>query len=161
MDEHIRYCKTADGVNIAYSVIGTGEPLVVVSSAWGSLQMRRTWDGWERTFDGFHRQLIFYDGRGCGASDRNLTHYSVETQLIDLETVVDYLGVEEFAMYAHTQGVPAAISLAAHHPERVTRLVLAEGYADGRDWLRVVPSMRVAAGLKDMADDEWEAYTMT
>lgn len=160
MEPRIQYAKTSDGVNIAYSVIGDGPPLVIASAMWGTLHMRRTYDGWERSFDALNRKLVFYDGRGMGASDHNTTDFSLSAQLTDLETVVDHLGLARFPLYAHTNSVPIAIAFAASHPDRVTRLVLAEGAASNEDFYRHAPSLRIARGLTEMLEDEWENYML-
>ncbi len=160
MEPRIQYAKTSDGVNIAYSLIGDGPPLVVVSSLWGTLHMRRSFDGWERSFDAFNRRLVFYDGRGTGASEHGITDYSLRAQLTDLVTVVDHLGLEKFPLYAHSHAVPTAITFSTTHAERVTRLVLAEGYASAGNWYTQVPTLRVLTGLTGMIEDEWESYTL-
>jgi class 3 adenylate cyclase len=160
MEPRIQYAKTKDGVKIAYSVIGDGPPLVVVSSLWGTLHMRRRFDGWERSFDAFNRRLVFYDGRGTGASEHGISDYSLRAQLTDLVTVVDHLELEKFPLYAHSQAVPTAITFSTTHAERVTRLVLAEGYASAGDWYTQVPTLRVLTGLSGMVRDEWESYTL-
>jgi class 3 adenylate cyclase len=123
--------------------------------------MRRSFpDGWERSFDAFHRKLVLYDGRGTGASDHGITDYSVRAQLTDLMTVVDHLELEEFPLYAHTHAVPAAITFSTTHAERISRLVLAEGYASAGKWYTQVPALRVLTGLTGMIKDEWESYTL-
>ena len=160
MEPRIQYAKTSDGVNIAYSVIGDGPPLVVVSTLWGTLHMRRSFDGWERSFDAFNRRLVLYDGRGRGASEHGTTDYSPQAQLTDLVAVVDHLELEKFPLYAHSQAVPTAITFSTTHAERVTRLVLAEGYASAGNWYTQVPTMRVLTGLTGMLKDEWESYTL-
>jgi class 3 adenylate cyclase len=160
-EPRIQYCKTSDGVNIAYSVRGDGPPLVVVSALWGTLHMRRSFpDGWERSFDAFNRRLVLYDGRGRGASEHGTTDYSPQAQLTDLVAVVDHLELEKFPLYAHSQAVPTAITFSTTHAERVTRLVLAEGYASAGDWYTQVPTLRVLTGLTGMVRDEWESYTL-
>ena len=160
-EPRIQYCKTSDGVNIAYSVMGDGPPLVVVSALWGTLHMRRRFpDGWERSFGAFNRRLVLYDGRGTGASEHGISDYSLRAQLTDLVTVVDHLELEKFPLYAHTHAVPTAITFSTTHPERVTRLVLAEGYASAGNWYTQVPAVRVLTGLTGMIKDEWESYTL-
>ena len=37
MEPRIRYARTSDGVNIAYSVMGEGQPLVYASTVFGDL----------------------------------------------------------------------------------------------------------------------------
>jgi pimeloyl-ACP methyl ester carboxylesterase len=48
-----------------------------------------------------------------------------------LETVVDAAGLDRFPLLGISQGCAVAISYAARHPERVTRMVLHGGYAKG------------------------------
>jgi pimeloyl-ACP methyl ester carboxylesterase len=50
----------------------------------------------------------------------------------DLETVVDAAGLDRFPLLGISQGAPVAIRYAARHPERVSRLVVYGGYAQGR-----------------------------
>jgi len=48
-----------------------------------------------------------------------------------LETVVDAAGLERFPLFGISQGCAVAITYAVRHPERVTKLVLYGGYAEG------------------------------
>ena len=69
-----------------------------------------------------HR-YIYYDGRGFGLSRRNVAH-SLEARVADLEAVIDAAGLERTALWGISSGTAVAISYAARHPERVTRMVL-------------------------------------
>src|SRR5439155_19209520 len=53
----------------------------------------------------------------------------------DAEAVVQRVGWREFAMNAGGGGSPAAIAFAARHPEQVSRLALADGFARANDML--------------------------
>jgi len=79
-------------------------------------------------------QLVRYDERGIGLSDRDVAAFSFEAFVHDLETVVDEYGLPRFALLGISQGAPVAIAYAARHPERVSRLVLCGGFAKG--WRR-------------------------
>ena len=57
---------------------------------------------------------------------------SVEVWVGDLETVVDAVGLERFALLGVSQGAAIAVAYAARHPDRVCGLVLYGGYARGR-----------------------------
>jgi alpha/beta hydrolase family protein/regulatory LuxR family protein len=60
----------------------------------------------------------------------------------DLETVVDAVGLERFALLGVSQAAAIAVACAARHPDRVSRVVLYGGYARGRRFSgqnRVVP----------------------
>ena len=73
---------------------------------------------------GTQRQLVRYDERGTGLSDREVEDFSVESFVDDLETVVDECGLHRFALLGISQGAPVSIAFAVRHPERVSRLVL-------------------------------------
>jgi pimeloyl-ACP methyl ester carboxylesterase len=75
---------------------------------------------------------VRYDERGCGLSDREPKELSLESWLLDLETVVDAAELDRFALLGISQGGPIAIAYAVRHPERVTHLVLYGSYARGR-----------------------------
>jgi len=56
---------------------------------------------------------------------------SFETFLDDLETVVDSLGLERFVLLGMHSGAAVSIAYAVRHPQRVSKLVLFGGYAQG------------------------------
>jgi pimeloyl-ACP methyl ester carboxylesterase len=76
-------------------------------------------------------QLVRYDERGTGLSDRDVVDSSFEAFVRDLETVTDSLGLQRFALLGISQGAPVSIAYAVRHPERVSRLVLCGGFAKG------------------------------
>ena len=47
----------------------------------------------------------------------------------DLETVVDALGFDHFALQGFSYVAPIAVAYAARHPERVSQMVLLNGFA--------------------------------
>jgi pimeloyl-ACP methyl ester carboxylesterase/class 3 adenylate cyclase len=80
--------------------------------------------------------LVRYDKRGTGLSDRDLTDYSIEGRIRDVEAVVEALGLRQHALMAASEGGPVAIGYAARHPERVTRMALHGTFASGRALVR-------------------------
>src|SRR5690606_23083357 len=82
---------------------------------------------------GSRRTLIRYDERGCGLSDHDVTDFSFDAWVRDLEAVVDAQGLERFPLLGISQGCAVAVAYAARHPERVERLVLYGGYSCGRN----------------------------
>jgi len=159
MEPRIQYAQTADGVSIAFCVMGEGIPLVQMpNSPWSHVQLEwqipevRRW--YERLAQ--KRNLIRYDGRGSGLSDRDVTDYSLEAQVLDLEAVVDRLGLERFTLFGLIHSGPAAIAYAARHAERVSQLLLWCCWARTRD----TASPRLRA-LRQLLDTDWETYTET
>jgi class 3 adenylate cyclase/pimeloyl-ACP methyl ester carboxylesterase len=127
MEPRIQYAHTADGVSIAFWTLGEGMPLVHlaplplshVQSEWEISEFRR-W--FERLAQ--NKKLVRYDARGCGLSDRDISDLSLDAYVRDLETVVDRLGAERFALLAVYNSGPLGIAYAARHPERVSHLIL-------------------------------------
>ena len=56
---------------------------------------------------------------------------SFATFLDDLETVVDSLALERFALLGMHSGAAVSIAYAVRHPDRVSKLALFGGYAQG------------------------------
>ncbi|HKE52636.1 MAG TPA: alpha/beta hydrolase, partial [Actinomycetes bacterium] len=77
-------------------------------------------------------QLVRYDERGCGLSDWDVSEFSLDSWVDDLETVVDAVGLDRFPLFGISQGGPVAIAYAVRHPERVSHLVLLGSFAQGR-----------------------------
>ncbi|GAA1745307.1 hypothetical protein GCM10009810_02510 [Nostocoides vanveenii] len=73
--------------------------------------------------------VVRFDERGHGMSDRDVTDFTLDRRIEDLEAVADHAGLGRFALMAMAQGGPVALHYAHRHPERVTRLVCASTYA--------------------------------
>ena len=160
MEPRIQYAQTADGVSIAFWTLGEGMPLVHmpfipvshIQLEWQFPEIRRWLEGLAQ-----ERKLVRYDGRGTGLSDQDVTDFSLDCQVLDLEAVVDRLGLERFGLLGVLHSGPAAIAYAIRHPERVSHLILWCTWARGSDWSRS-PQLR---GLGRLIDTNWELYTET
>jgi class 3 adenylate cyclase len=158
----IQYCRTSDGVSIAYAREGSGPPLVVVPNLWNNITFyQRVAPGMIQGYTDRGVELVLLDSRGTGASQRDVQDVSLETRLLDLGTVVDHLQLPPMALFAISHAGPAAIAYAVRHPERVSSLILAQTYADGAAYYAQAPVMRVFAAIEDLAKDQWEFYTRT
>jgi pimeloyl-ACP methyl ester carboxylesterase len=73
-------------------------------------------------------ELIVYDGRGTGLSDRDATDFSLDTMVEDMETIADASGVDRFAIVAYSQSCAVSVEYAVRHPERVACMVLFGGF---------------------------------
>ncbi len=106
MNLNIRYARTKDGVSIAYASAGQGRPLVRIASApFSHFQLE-----WQQSdfYDQLcrNRLLIVFDPRGTGMSDRDVQDYSLDSRLLDIQAVVDSLGLDSFALHAIWHGGP-------------------------------------------------------
>ena len=160
MEPRIQYAQTADGVSIAFWTLGEGMPLVHMPAIpWSHIQLEWQDPEGRRCYERLveKRKLVRYDGRGTGLSDREVTDFSLDAQMLNLEAVVDRLGLERFALFAPNNSGPAAIAYAAQHPERVSHLVLWCSWVRASDWSHS-PQLRALRGL---VDRDWETYTET
>jgi pimeloyl-ACP methyl ester carboxylesterase/DNA-binding CsgD family transcriptional regulator len=157
----IRFCAAPDGVRLAYTLHGSGPPLVRVATWLTHLDRDRESPVWRHWLErlGASRTLLRYDERGCGLSDTEIGDPSVETWVGDLRAVVDAAGLERFVLLGVSQGAAIAVAYAARYPERVSDLVLYGGFARGRR-LRGQRSQEDAliAAIRAGWDDEDSAY---
>jgi pimeloyl-ACP methyl ester carboxylesterase len=131
--QYIRFCTSSDGTRIAHSTVGTGPPLAKAGNWLSHIEYEwdsPVWRHWIREISQRHR-LVRWDERGCGLSDWNVEHVSLDTFVRDQETVLDSLGLERFALLGISQGGAVAAAYAARHPERVSHLVLCGAYTRG------------------------------
>jgi pimeloyl-ACP methyl ester carboxylesterase/DNA-binding CsgD family transcriptional regulator len=147
--QQIRFARSHDGVRLAYAASGRGHPLIKAAT-WLS-HLEHDWDSpvWRHLLRelSLRWQLVRYDERGCGLSDWDVPELSFDSWVRDLETVVDAIGAERFALLGISQGASIAIAYAVKHPERVTHLVLHGGYARGRLIRSSTPQQREEAQM--------------
>ena len=133
------------GLRVHYRVWGDPDRPVLVllhglrasADVWWSVALAL--DGW---------RLIAPDQRGHGDSDWAPDgNYSHEACLLDLEELVDRLGLESFALLGHATGGVVAAAYALRHPRRVQKLVLEE----------IGTGIRADLSELPLAFDTWEA----
>ena len=131
--QEVRQCTATDGTRLAFSVTGEGPPLVKTANWLNHIE--HDWDSplWRHWIEEFTRghSLIRYDERGNGLSDWDTPELTFEAFVDDLECVVDCVGLESFDLLAISQGAAVAVAYAVRHPERVRRLIICNGYAQG------------------------------
>ena len=135
MEPRIQYAKTNDGVDIAFATAGDGPPLLMVPPPALS-HVQAIWEFFAHIIqplaERFH--LVWYDSRGSGLSDREAIDFSMDAMVRDAEAVVEGAELTGLAMVAYYDAVPIAVTYAAIHPEKVSCLVLADGWMKGSDW---------------------------
>jgi pimeloyl-ACP methyl ester carboxylesterase/DNA-binding CsgD family transcriptional regulator len=153
----LRYARTADGVTLAYQVLGSGPPLVWLPSLgdlvaqWRVPALRAAYERLART-----RTLVLYDGRGMGSSDRRVdpADLGLDAHLRDLRAVLDAAGLATTALLGLYHSAPTALAFAADHPRRVDRIVLFGGAARLRD--AMAPAQTQA--LLSLVDQDWDLF---
>lgn len=130
----IRFATSQDGTQIAYAKSGKGPPLLRAGHF--LTHLKRDWEGsvykpMIAALSARHA-LVRYDQRGTGLSQADVDDLSLQAYADDMLAVADAAGLDRFPIFATSQGVPVSIHFAARYPERVSRLVLFGGFAQGR-----------------------------
>lgn len=113
----------AHGVMIYYSIIGKGEPLLIVHGGPGAshdyflpylLPLART------------NRLIFIDERGSGQSEKleNAADYTVENMVEDVEAVRKELNLGKISLLGHSYGGVLALAYALKYQQNLSHLIL-------------------------------------
>jgi pimeloyl-ACP methyl ester carboxylesterase/DNA-binding CsgD family transcriptional regulator len=131
--QEIRFCRSRDGTRIAYATCGAGPPLVWIGH-W-IRHLNHDWDSpiwrpWLRYLTSRFNVLRF-DWRGCGLSDREGVSFSLEKHVEDLQAVVEAAGFKQFDLLASAAGAMSSIQFAAQNPGRVARLILLASQTQG------------------------------
>jgi class 3 adenylate cyclase len=131
MEQHIRFCASSDGTRIAYATVGQGPPVVRIRPWFTHLEFEWENPMWRSSIERLSARhlLIRHDGRAMGLSDHQVSDYSPEAHVRDLEAVVDALSLERFALYGVSQGGATSITYAVRYPERVSHLILQGSFA--------------------------------
>lgn len=128
-----RYVTTADGVGLAYHVMGEG-PIDLVWLSAGAYPFDLLWDEPSfahvaRRLGGFSRTL-WTGYRGLGASGgRVLDIFEDGVVEADMTTFLDACGCDKVVLVGPGLGGPWAIRYATAHPERVSAVVLIDTFA--------------------------------
>lgn len=130
----IHFCAVAGGGKVAWASRGEGPPLVLVPGWLCHLEELWTHPAALSTRERLSRahRFTWYDRLGCGLSDRSGFTPSLESDVAQLEAVLDAAGIERASLIGYSQGGPPAIAFAVRHPDRVERLVLVATFAEGR-----------------------------
>lgn len=140
----VQYAITADGLEIAYQVLGDGPlDVVLVPGLFSNIDhnaLSPFYGGYLRRLPRFARTIVL-DRRGGGISDRDVGSGSPEDRMDDIRAVMDAVGSGSAALLGQIEGGALALLFAATYPQRVNTLVLVEtpayGPGAGSQWTEV------------------------
>lgn len=109
-----------NGCNLYYEVHGSGMPLVLI------MGLRRNIEWWYRQIPMLaeHFQVLAFDNRGAGRSDKPPTDYSIRLFARDTALLMDELGMDQAHILGISMGGYIAQELAIKYPQKITDLVL-------------------------------------
>ncbi len=138
-----RYVDTGQ-LRLHAVVGGDGPPLLLVHG-WP-----QNWYAWRFLMPALARdfRVVAVDQRGVGLSDKPAGGYDTATLANDLVALMDALGHERFALVGTDTGMVVSYAVAADHPGRVERLVVAETFIPG---LAPSPPLLTPAKINDRA----------
>ena len=143
MHPETRYAKSGD-VHIAYQVTGNGPgALVFVPGFVSHVECMLEEPHLVHFFDrlGSFCQLIRFDKRGTGLSDRVGDMPTLEQRMDDVCAVMDAAGIKRAALLGMSEGGPMCAVFAATYPERTSALILygavaRQAWASDHQWGR-------------------------
>jgi pimeloyl-ACP methyl ester carboxylesterase len=143
----------ANNIEIYYEVHGAGEPLVLISGIGYPL-----WQ-WHKMvpYLAEHFQVITFDNRGVGQTDKPTGPYSAQMLAADTSGLLDELGIEKAVIMGHSMGGFIAQSLALDFPEKVSKLILCSTNFGGPNHIPITPE--AIAVLSDTTSDPLTRFT--
>ena len=115
------FATAADGARLYFETLGAGEPLLLVS---GQGNDHRGWNHVRNDFAERY-QVIVYDHRGTGASDKpESPAYSTRSFANDVITLLDHLQLARAHVYGVSMGGRICQWLGIDHPQRIGALIM-------------------------------------
>jgi len=121
-----------NGARIWTVSFGTGEPIFLIAGGPGNAH------SYLRKFDSLSttNTLVYFDAFGRGKSDTaiNVTEYSLERDIDDLEQLRIAMGFSSISILGHSYGGLVAQGYAIKYPENVSHLILANSFHSFLMW---------------------------
>ena len=130
----------ANGIDIAYKLIGSGEPLVMLMGLGGAM------DRWpQEVVDLLSKQyqLIILDNRGMGLTTVNDEVFSYKLFADDVVGLLDALQVEKANVLGYSLGSTMTQELLYEYPQRVNKAIVYATSVDGSTVANVLEKMKI------------------
>ena len=128
----VRYARTADGVNLAWTATGSGPVDILVIPGWTfPMEALAAHDHTREVIArlGGLGRVILFDRRGVGLSDRVKGRPTLDERASDLESVLAACGARNAVVVGISEGAPLALRHAAARRDGTVGLVLVGGFA--------------------------------
>jgi class 3 adenylate cyclase/pimeloyl-ACP methyl ester carboxylesterase len=153
MEPQIRYAQTADGVAIAYAVVGQGPPLLFARALFSpGVDDELAWPGalWPSLADA--HSVVLWDLRGEGLSG-SAPDAGFDDWLADMAAVADAAGGDHFDLVGVLKQSHVAMAYAARWPDRLDHLVVHSPSAPGLSLRSLIPDW-----LFVLASEHWDDF---
>ncbi len=159
----IQYAKTEDGVSIAYWRIGAGTPLVYmlppfrshVGVEWDIPDARRFYEILAEKCE-----VIRFDLRGSGLSDRDVNRIDVDAYVDDLSAVLKRAGLGPSVLAADLDLFKVAVKFTSRNPAQVLGLIGVEPEVAEDKHIRSAVSVAIRT-LRDTDFSSWSNMLAT
>ena len=155
--QDIRFAKSEDGTTLAWTSTGEGLKILATPNWVRHLELDWTLNsiaGWLPLLSERY-QLIRFDGRNNGLSERGVQDVSLVRLVEDVKAVMDAAGIERLPLFGISFGATIAAAFAAKFPERVSGLVLMGGFAQGSQVRQQPGSAAHGQAMMDMSVEGW------
>ena len=145
-----------DDVNLYYEIYGQGDPLVLIAGTGISCA---PWRPFQVPEFSKHYQLLIYDHRGLGRSDKPDMPYSTRLFARDCAGLMEALGIRKAHIMGHSMGGRVAQWVALDYPAKVRSLVLSgSGSGKYRDELEDYPRGVPIESCVELIEKGYEKY---
>jgi len=143
----------SNGIEIYYETHGAGQPLVLISGIGYPL-----WQ-WHKMvpYLAEHFQVITFDNRGAGQSDKPTGPYTAQMLAADTAGLLDALGIEKAVIMGHSMGGFIAQAMALDFPEKISKLILCSTNFGGPNHIPITSEAMTV--LSDVTSDPLTRFT--
>lgn len=108
-------------IKMGYRIYGNGFPLILISGYGSTMEL---WEPGTINALATHYQVIIFDNRGIGQTEKGTKAFSIEQFSEDSCGLMDALGIKQAHVMGWSMGGMIAQELALQHPDRISKLIL-------------------------------------
>ena len=117
-------------IDIAYKILGTGEPVILIMGFGGSMN---NWDVDLIKEISSRNTTIIFDNRGVGLTTDGKKKSSIDQFANDTAGLLDALNIKKASVLGFSMGGMIAQELALNYPDKVNKLILYASYCGGNE----------------------------
>ncbi len=132
--QQLRYAHGPDGRAVPYTLTGKGQPVLRIGSVIHDLEAEwRLASEHTRLSHMSDRFRLLRYNKDHNISSNQDHQAAFDQRITEILTVTQAAGFERFSIIGEFGGAFPAMHFAARHPEKIDKLVIAGGWAEGRD----------------------------